>query len=87
MGGVEWPGYEAPSRGKARSSRPLAAAMAVIVGLLEEERRAPGRKGGRRRRAHATPSLRLESEPERIAKARSGSIELQKLPRTARRWP
>ena len=37
--------------------------------------------------AHATPSLRLESVSERIAKARSGSIELQKLPRTARRWP
>ena len=37
---------------------------------------------------HATPTaMTLESEPERIAKARSGSIELQKLPRTARRWP
>eukprot|EP01045_Picozoa_sp_COSAG04_P032664 COSAG04_NODE_6478_length_1318_cov_1.804758_1_plen_100_part_00 len=38
--------------------------------------------------AHTTPiAMTLRSVLARIEKARSGSIELQKLPRTARRWP
>ena len=63
MGGVEWPGYEAPSRGEARSSRPLAAAMAVIVGLLEEERRA------RREGLGADPSVRSETVKDFLFKS------------------
>ncbi len=70
MGGVEWPGYEAPSRGEVRSSRPLAAAMAVIVQACWRRRgaHAPGSPGahflnphfwhsGGRKGADFTPTL------------------------------